>query len=234
VNAASFLVSASLVVRIPARLLQSETALTRGHWRDLADGFRAVVASRPLLAVLVGWGIAGLGIGGAGVAEVFVAKNTFHAGDFGYGLIFGCIGGGMVAGSVAAGTAVERFGITRTYTTALAVMAVGFAAAAVSPDVWVAAFCCAVAGIGDGLAVVGNATLVQRGAADELRGRAVTLLMSGTITVQAVGSVLAGALMPPDAGRWVWLGSGVAFALGGLAAYLLVRERSPQPVFADN
>src|SRR5207248_2892896 len=95
INAVSFLVSAVLVVRIPARLLQSATALTRGHWTDLKDGFRAVVQSRPLLAVLLAWGIAGLGIGSISVSEVFIAKNTFHAGDFGYGLLFGAIGTGL-------------------------------------------------------------------------------------------------------------------------------------------
>ena len=41
INAASFVVSIALVVRIPARSLQSATALTRGHWRDLGDGFAA-------------------------------------------------------------------------------------------------------------------------------------------------------------------------------------------------
>ncbi|HEY4747180.1 MAG TPA: MFS transporter, partial [Steroidobacteraceae bacterium] len=39
INAVSFLVSAVLVARIPARLLQSTIALTRGHWTDLKDGF---------------------------------------------------------------------------------------------------------------------------------------------------------------------------------------------------
>src|SRR5262245_10543420 len=39
INAVSFLVSIVLVARIPARLLQSERALTRGYWRDLTDGF---------------------------------------------------------------------------------------------------------------------------------------------------------------------------------------------------
>ncbi|HTO26117.1 MAG TPA: MFS transporter, partial [Gaiellaceae bacterium] len=68
INAGSFLLSAALVARISARQLQSETALTRGHWRDLGDGFRVVARSRALLAVLVGWGIASFGIGAANVA----------------------------------------------------------------------------------------------------------------------------------------------------------------------
>src|SRR4029079_2140106 len=43
INAGSFLVSAFFVFRIPARLLQSATALTRGHWTDLKEGFATVL-----------------------------------------------------------------------------------------------------------------------------------------------------------------------------------------------
>ena len=44
INAATFLLSALLLLRIPARLLQSEQAITRGHWRDLARRARRVPA----------------------------------------------------------------------------------------------------------------------------------------------------------------------------------------------
>ncbi len=119
INAASFFVSALLVARIPRRLLQSETALSRGHWHDLADGFVAVIRSRPLLAVLVAWSIASLGIGAISLIEVFMATNTLHAGDWGYGLLYGGIGTGLVIGSWFSSSIVERFGTTRAYTGAL-------------------------------------------------------------------------------------------------------------------
>jgi len=129
INGVSFIVSAFLIARIPSRMLQSETALTRGHWRDLGDGFLVVMRSRALLAVLIAWGIACLGIGAANVSEVFLAKNTFHAGDFGYGLIYGAIGGGLVLGSFAGSTLLERIGPARTYAGGLVLMAIGFGGA---------------------------------------------------------------------------------------------------------
>ena len=43
-NAATFLFSAVLLVRIPGRFLQSEQGITRGHWRDFRDGLVAVQA----------------------------------------------------------------------------------------------------------------------------------------------------------------------------------------------
>jgi MFS family permease len=234
INAVSFLVSAVLVARIPARLLQSATALTRGHWTDLKDGFRYVRESRTLLAVLLAWGFAGLGIGSVSVSEVFLAKNTFHAGDFGYGLLFGGIGTGLVFGSFWSSSIQARLGLARTYGLAIAVMGVGFGLGSVAPDVWVAAACCVVGGIGDGVAIVCNALLVQTGARDEIRGRALTVLMSGTMLVQATGTVLAGALMPADGARWVWGAGGIVFLIAAVIGYALAREpartTAPAPV----
>ena len=224
INAVSFFISAALIARIPKEGLQSAIALTRGHWTDLKDGFRAVLNSRALLAVLLAWGVAGLGIGSISVSEVFLAKNTFGAGDFGYGLLFGGIGTGLVLGSFWSSTFTRRFGVARTYGAALGVMAMGFAAAGLSPNVWVAAACCVVGGVGDGVAIVCNALLVQRGAADAVRGRALTVLMSGTRLVQAVSIILAGALMPPDAARWVFVAGAASFALAAAIGYGLARE----------
>ncbi|HEX7525562.1 MAG TPA: MFS transporter, partial [Gaiellaceae bacterium] len=224
INAVSFLISALLVARIPKRLLQSEIALTRGHWRDLAEGFVAVLRSRPLLAVLVGWGIASLGIGAISLTEVFMAKNTLHAGDFGYGLLFGGIGTGLVLGSWWSSYVVERVGTTRAYAGALLVLAIGFGAGAAAPNIWVAAACCLVAGVGDGVAIVCNALLVQRGAADRVRGRALTFVMSVTYVLNGAGTVIAGALMHITGSRWIWAGGAVSFALGAVAAFGLARE----------
>jgi MFS family permease len=216
-----------LVARIPKRLLQSSTALTRGHWRDLADGFVAVMRSRPLLAVLWCWGIASLGIGAISVSEVFLAKNTLDAGDFGYGLLYGGVGVGLVVGSWWSSRIVERLGTARAYAVALVVMAAGFGAGAAAPNIWVAAACCLVGGIGDGVAIVCNALLVQRGADDHIRGRALTLVMSATYALNGAGTVIAGALLHATGSRWVWAGGAVSFAVAALVAAWLAREVVP-------
>ena len=41
INAATFLVSAALLVGIPQRLLQAAEAASRGHWQDLEGRLRA-------------------------------------------------------------------------------------------------------------------------------------------------------------------------------------------------
>jgi MFS family permease len=228
VNAVSFLVSAVLVARIPARLLQSTIALTRGHWTDLKDGFAVVFTSRPLLAVLFGWGVATIGSGAITVSEIFLAQNTLDAGDWGYGLLYGAIGTGLVVGSVLSSAVVERLGIARAYGASLALMALGFGIGAASANIWMAAACCVIGGIGDGGAVVCNALLMQRGTRDEMRGRALTFVMSLTWTTTGIGIVLAGALMGVNDARWVWLASAITLAVAAFIGFALAREPAGQ------
>ena len=230
INAVSFVASAALIARIPARKLQSETALSRGHWRDLREGFDTVMGSRPLLAVLFSWGTAAFGLGALSVGEIFLAKNTFHAGDFGYGLLYGAIGVGLVLGSFWSSPTLELLGSARTYAASLGLMALGFAAAAVSPNVWIAAICCVVGGIGNGGAVACNYLLVQQGTTDDVRGRALTVVMSATLASMGIAYAIGGALVHVLGARWIWGGASIAYGLASVVAYALARERAEQPM----
>ena len=216
INAATFLASALLLAGIPARLLQAATAAGRGYFRDLADGFALIRSSRALLTVLAAWNVVMLAIAGANVSEVVLAKDAFSAGDFGYGLLVGATGLGLALGSLFAGSFLENWRLASVYGAAIALVAAGMLATALSPDVWVAAVFVLVVGAGNGAAVVCNALLVQRGAPDELRGRAFTVLMSSNYVVLGLGMLAAGPLTDALGPRAVWaLG-------GGLAAFAAV------------
>jgi MFS family permease len=224
INAGSFLVSILLLARIPPRLLQSERALSRGHWRDLRDGFSATLRSPSMRAVLVAWGIASLATGAANVAEIFLAKHTFSAGDLGYGLLYSAMGGGLVLGTFISAGVLVRAGVARAYGGSLGLMAVGYVAAALSPNVWVAAACILVAGVGNGAAIACNALLVQRGTFDLLRGRALTFVMSITYVLVGAGNGLGGLFLDPLGPRWIWAGCGVLLVVAALAGSVLARK----------
>jgi MFS family permease len=224
INAASFLVSILLVVRIPPRLLQSERALSRGHWTDLRDGFSAALRSPSMRAVLIAWGIASLATGAANVAEIFLAKHTFSAGDLGYGLLYSAMGAGLVVGSLISAAVLLRSGVARTYGGSLALMAMGYLGAALSPNVWVAAGCLLVAGVGNGAAIACNALLVQRGTFDLMRGRALTFVMSITFVLVGVGNGLGGLLLNRTTPRWIWAACGVLLLVAAVAGRLLARK----------
>jgi MFS family permease len=237
INAVTFLVSAVLVARIPRRLLQSEQALSRGHWRDLADGFAAVRASRALVTVLVVWSIGCVAAGIGNVTEVFLAKDTFQSGDFGYGLLFGAIGLGAVAGNLLAGPAEERVGIGRAYGSGIGAMAAGFALVALSPNVWIGVLCLCVAGIGNGVTGVCNALLVQRGASDEVRGRALTLIMSANFVAVGVGMGFAGPALNAFGPRGAAALAAVMFGCAALAALVMAgglrAAQAPEPAVLE-
>jgi len=223
INAVTFIVSAALIAQIPARRLQEARAETRGHWRDLGDGFALVRRSRPLLTVLIAWNIGMISNAFVNVGEPFLATESFSAGSFGLGLLMGGAGVGLAAGAYIAGSWIQERGLPNVYGAALGMMAVGIAGAAASPNVWVAAVCVVVSGAGNGATIVCNALLVQRGAPDRLRGRAFTVLMSSSVTVLALGMVLAGRLTDSFGPRWIWAVAALLSAVASVVGFVLAR-----------
>jgi len=222
-NACSFLISAVFLVGIPHRLLQATPAASRGHWADLRDGFSLVLHSRALLTVLIAWNVAMLHNAAVNVAEVRLAFRAFDAGQFGLGLMMGMAGAGLAVGAYLASQWLERRGLANVYGASLGLMAIGIGLAAAAPNVWVAAACVVISGAGNGSAVVCNALLVQRGAPDQLRGRAFAVLMSSNVAMLTIGMILAGHFTDVFGPRWVWGVAAALAALAGAIGYVLAR-----------
>jgi MFS family permease len=226
VNAATFLVSIALLARIPARALQSEDSLSRGHWRDVRDGLSLVFQSRQLVAVLIVWNIVLLGNAAINVPEVVFAKDSLGAGNVGLGVLVAATGLGLTIGSFFAAPALGRLGMRSVYGGGVVLMSVGYAAASFAPSIWVAAPLAAVATVGNGAALVCNQLLVQRGAPDALRGRALAVLFSTFYTTLGIGMAVAGYLTDVYGGREMWRIAAVVYALGAGVALVLVGRLS--------
>src|SRR4029453_11979789 len=121
------------------------------------------------------------------------------------------------------GRVAERGRPAVAYGGAIAAMAVGLGAAAVAPNVWAAAVFVIGMGIGNGVAVVANSLLVQRGTPDHLRGRAFTLAMSVTYSALFVGMLIGGALSDPFGPPAARAGAGVVAGVAAVASYVLAR-----------
>jgi MFS family permease len=222
VNAATFAISALLVSRIPGRLLQSERPIGRGRWSDLSEGFSVVRNSRALMCVLVVWSIVMVANAGVNVAEVFLAKVSYHAGDFGFGVLWAGSGIGLVVGGLTASSLIER-DLGRAYVRFLVVFGAGAACAAAAPDIWAGAAAMALAGFGNGGAVVANITIVQRGTVDRVRGRAFTLLMSANYAVLGIAFVGAGPLTNALGARWVYAGASAVIMIAAAVGVRFAR-----------
>jgi MFS family permease len=222
-NAVTFLLSVLLLLRIPARLLQSEQAITRGHWRDLADGLGAFRRSAAMLTVIVAFGFAMLATGLINVSEIFLAERALHRGAFGYGLLWTATGAGLVVGSLISGALLETRELTDVYPLAFLPWAAGILGAGIAQNIWVAALAMVVAGFGNGLTFPMTVLIVQRYTEDRLRGRAFTLIISAHNLLLGIAMVAAGALTEIVGPRWTYVIAAALLGAGGFAALALSR-----------
>jgi len=223
VNAVTFVVSAALVARIPEWSLRSEESLTRGHWRDVADGLRLVVTVRPLRTVLVVWNVVLIGSAAVNVAEVVFAKDALGAGDLGFGVIVAASGVWLAFGSYVSAPALGAVGLRRHYIGSITLMGVGWGAAALSPSIWLAVPCVVFGAAGNGGAIVCNRLLVQRGAPDQYRGRALATIMSSNYAVLGLAMAAAGIATDIVGARTVWIAAGLVFLTGAAVALAMTR-----------
>lgn len=231
-NAASFLFSALLLARIPARDLQSEQGISRGHWHDVIDGFAEFRRSQALRTVLFGFGLTMISVGLINVAEVFLATRTLDAGAFGYGLLWAASGLGLVVGSFITGSVLEKRDPIEVYPFVFLPWAAGVLVAAVAPNIWVAALGMAISGVGNGLTFPMTVVIVQRATTDRMRGRTFTAIMSVHNAIQGLAMIAAGALVEAAGGRWVFALAAALTAAGGLVAYVLSRGVRREPALA--
>jgi MFS family permease len=217
VNAISFGGSAMLLATIPARRLQApeRPAETGGYLGEVKAGFTLVLRSRALLAVFISWNLVMLANAGVNVSEIFLAKVSFDSGSFGYGLLWAGAGVGQVVGALYASTWLEHRSVSFVYGAGLALMSFGAFAAALAPNVWVGTLALALGGSGNGAAIVCNSLLVQRGAPDNLRGRAFTTIMSANFALLGLGMAVFGPITAAVGARWVF---GLAGLLAAVAA----------------
>src|SRR5215212_7596843 len=97
-DAVTYLISAFLLSTVPLLRPRRESE-EEGFVRALRSGFGYLIGTPIPLAIVLGAFLTILTINATVPAEVFLAKETFGAGDAGYGLLVSLWGGGMVLGS---------------------------------------------------------------------------------------------------------------------------------------
>jgi MFS family permease len=183
--------------------------------------------------VLVAWNVSALATAFVNVAEVPFVKDDLGGGNVGLGLLVGATGVGLVIGSFFAASVLQRIGMRALYSGSLLVMAVGFGVASASPTVAVAAVLAAFATIGNGAAIVCNQLLVQEGAPDAMRGRALAVLMSTYYGVLGLAMAGGGLLVDGAGARTAWAVAGGVYVVSTVLAFVLTgsarRERVAEP-----
>jgi MFS family permease len=213
-DAATYLISAILLSLTPLPRPQREEEGS-GLAEDLRFGFAYLAGARVPLAIVVGAFLTVLTVNITIPAEVFLAKETFGAGNAGYGLLVGLYGGGMVLGSALMAALGDRVRLLPLYFFGIFSTALALVGAGLSPTFALALGALVVAGVANGTENVTTDTILQERVPDALLGRVFSVRFFGF----SVGEVLAygagGAIMDASGARSTYLLAGAATAAVG-------------------
>ena len=228
-DAATYLISAGLLSRIPLPRPQREEEEV-GVFRELRSGFSYLAGARVPLAVMIGAFLTVLATDLAIPAEVFLAKSTFGAGDFGYGLLVSVWGGGMVLGSALIAVLGDRLRLLPAYFLGIFVWALALAGTGLSPTFVLALGMLAVAGAANGLDNVVTDTILQRRVPDIFLGRVFSVKYLGYGAGEALAYPAGGVLVDQLGPRATFLLAGIMTAAAALVVLLVLVSVSARDV----
>jgi MFS family permease len=210
VDAASFAASAWLIWRVHRPFAESREPGPRESLRqatvDTARYARKDHRVLALLAVKFGWGIAG----GVLVLIPIFARESFHAGDLGIGLLLAARGVGALIGPFAGRRALgpQDRRLFLAIGVALVVFGVGYALLGLAPALLVAMPAVALAHVGGGAQWTLSSYGLQRIVPDQIRGR--IFAFDGMLVTLTFGlsSLLTGWLADAIGAGWTAVGMG--------------------------
>jgi MFS family permease len=228
-NGVTFLVAGAVVLTLPRqrarRQRQADDIAETEAPASLTAIFRRIAG--PLILDIS----TSLVFGGVGVLTVIIATDILRSGDAGTGYLNAAFGVGGLCGALIGGALVLRRPDAPLLAGVIA-CAVGIAGLGLAATVPLALAALAVAVLGAAIIEVISVTLVQRAIPDELRGRALGVIQTASITAFALSSFVV-PLAAAAVGLAPVLITGAAFlAVSGIVAVVLVRRQLPPPIDA--
>lgn len=230
VNAASFAVSATLIVGI-RRPFRGPTdpehphAMPHGGLRGMTESIAVVLrfarGNRTLAALLLSKTTFGAGTGVVILLAVF-GDRVFGAGDLGIGVLFAARGLGALIGPFLARSLVGTSdrGLIVGIAGSFGAFAIGYALLPVAPWLWLAAVTVFAAHLGGGAQWTLSTYGLQRAAPDQIRGRVFSFDYGLLTLTIAASTLLAGWLadrVAPGIATWSMVGIAAAAALAWIS-----------------
>jgi MFS family permease len=211
-NAVSYIavIASLLLMRVSSA---APNARPPSIWAHVAEGFRFVLRSRPIVVLLLLLGFVSLMGTPYSVLMPIIADQTFHAGSRGLGLLMGASGVGAFIGALTLARRVGLHGYGRTI--GLAAMACGLSLMAFSMVryFWLGVALLLPVGFAMMTQMAASNTLIQSMIPNSLRGRVMAVYSMMFMGMAPIGALLAGVL----AG---WLGATATIAIGGAFCFL--------------
>jgi MFS family permease len=220
-DAVTYLISAVLLSLTPLARPQRKDG-NAGFGEDLKAGFAYLAGARVPLAIVIGAFLTVLTINITIPAEVFLAKETFEAGNAGYGLLVGLYGGGMILGSALIATFGDRIRLLPFYFFGILISALALVGAGLSPAFIFALGALVVAGAANGIDNVTTDTILQKRVPDAFLGRVFSVRFLGFSAGEVLAYPLGGAIVDASGVRFTYLLAGAATAAAGLIVLLFL------------
>jgi MFS family permease len=220
-DAVTYLVSAALLSVTPLARPQREQD-GAGFGEDLKAGFTYLAGARVPLAIILGAFLTVLTINITIPAEVFLARETFEAGNAGYGLLVGLYGGGMVLGSALMAALGDRVRLLTFYFVGVFVSALALVGVGLSPAFVFALGALGVVGVANGTENVTTDTILQKRVPGAFLGRVFSIRFLGFSVGEAFSYGVGGAIVDASGPRFTYLLAGAATASAGLAILIFL------------
>jgi MFS family permease len=219
-DAATYLISAAFLSRIPLPAPQIEDGAS--FFGELRAGLYYLAGARVPLGIVIGAFLTILTVNATVPAEVFLAKQTFGAGDAGYGLLVSVWGGGMVLGSALIGVLGDRIRLIPVYFLGIFVGALALAGTGLAPTFTLALGVLAIAGASNGIDNVTTDTILQKRVPEAFLGRVFAVRFLTYSVGEALAYPVGGLIMDALGPRSTYLLAGAATAAAGLLILLFV------------
>jgi MFS family permease len=218
-DAVTYLISAFLLSTVPLLRPRRESE-EEGFVRALRSGFGYLIGTPIPLAIVRGAFLTILTINATVPAEVFLAKETFGAGDAGYGLLVSLWGGGMVLGSAMMAVFGDRINLVLLYFLSIFVGACALVGTGLAPAFVLALGALTVEGTATGIDNVATDTILQKRVPEVFLGRVFSIRFLGYSAGEALAYPLGGLLVDAVGPRSTYTFAGIATAAAGLLVLL--------------
>jgi MFS family permease len=219
-DAVTYFVSAILLFTVPLPRPRRESEEEASFVHDLRSGFGYLVGARIPLAIVVGAFLTILTINATVPAEVFLAKETFGAGDAGYGLLVSLWGGGMVLGSAMMAVLGDRINLVLMYFVSIFVGASALVGTGLAPAFVLALVALTVEGAATGIDNVATDTILQQRVPEAFLGRVFSIRFLSYSAGEALAYPAGGLLVDAVGPRSTYILAGIATGAAGLLVLL--------------
>ena len=222
IDAMTFLVSAAFLAFVPMPRERGGEEDDEGFMREFRAGLSYLRHARLPLALVIGGFLLILAENSTVPAEIFLARETFGAGDTGYGILVACWGIGMIAGSGVMAWLGDRANLILFYFVSIFLAAAAHVVTGFAPLFIIALGALAIAGVCNGMDNVATDALLQKRVPGKFLGRVYSVVFlgrsGGEVLALAIGGFIVDAIGPQD----IYLLAAAALAAIGVFLLFLI------------